>query len=67
MTPCLHDGCAKNSRFNVQGIKTGAYCRQHAEDGMVDVMRKRCLHDSCTKASSYNAVGMTPAYCRDHA
>ena len=48
--------------------KIAAYCRQHAEDGMLDVRSKRCSYKSCTTWPSFNVKGSkTGAYCRQHA
>ena len=52
----------------MEGSKTAVYCRQHADDGMVDVCKKRCSHDSCTKVPTFNFQGSrTSAYCKQHA
>ena len=59
--------CIRDS-FNFDGIKAPAYCKQHAEDGMVDVRSKRCLHQSCVRHPSFNFDGIkAPAYCKQHA
>ena len=34
---CSHKPCTKHPSFNVESSKTRAYCRKHAEDGMVNV------------------------------
>ena len=34
---CSHDSCTKRPSFNVEGSKTAVYCKQHAEDGMVNI------------------------------
>ena len=50
------------------GSKTAVYCRQHAQDDMVNVYSKRCLHDSCIKCPSFNIRGSkTAVYCKQHA
>ncbi|CAN0219773.1 unnamed protein product [Laminaria digitata] len=65
---CLHSSCAKGSSFNFEGSKRGAYCKQHAEDGMVDVRSRLCSNESCTTRPSFNIKGSkTGAYCRQHA
>ena len=65
---CAHDNCARLPKFNREGSKTAAYCKQHAEDGMVDVCHKRCSHDSCTKHPVFNVEGSKVAvYCKQHA
>ena len=65
---CSHDSCTKVPTFNVAGTKKAAYCKQHAQDGMVDVRTKRCSNESCTKYPSFNVEGSkSPVYCRQHA
>ena len=45
-----------------------AYCKQHAEDGMVDIRSKHCSHPTCMAAPSFNVAACpTPFYCRQHA
>lgn len=45
-----------------------AYCKQHAEDGMVNVRSRRCVHDSCARTPYYNVEGRkVAAYCKHHA
>ncbi|CAN0441221.1 unnamed protein product [Laminaria digitata] len=65
---CFNDSCTRHPSFNVEGSKTSAYCKQHADDGMLNVYNKRCLHDSCTRHQSFNVEGSkTSAYCKQHA
>ena len=65
---CSHDACTTVASFNVKGSKKAAYCKQHAEDGMVNVHHDPCLHDACTKRPSFNIKGSKKAaYCRKHA
>lgn len=35
---CDHEGCSKLPAFGVEGSKAGVLCKQHAVDGMVDVV-----------------------------
>jgi hypothetical protein len=37
---CEHQGCSKESAFDVEGSRIGRFCAQHKLDGMVN-MRKR--------------------------
>ncbi|CAM9647529.1 unnamed protein product [Laminaria digitata] len=60
--------CGREETFNFEGSKPAAFCKKHAEDGMVDVRNRRCLYDSCTTRPSYNFEGIKPgAYCKLHA
>ncbi|CAM9269831.1 unnamed protein product [Laminaria digitata] len=49
--------CQRIASFNLEGTNTPKYCKQHAEDGMVNVRKRFCAHDSCTKSPSLNVVG----------
>ncbi|CAN0537473.1 unnamed protein product, partial [Scytosiphon promiscuus] len=52
---CSHALCTNQPSFNTEGSKKPAYCRLHAEDGMVDAKRKpRCSHDACSRQPSFN-------------
>ncbi|CAN0509465.1 unnamed protein product, partial [Scytosiphon promiscuus] len=54
--------------YSFPGNKTAVYCKQHAEDGMVNVRNKKCLHTSCTKRPLYNFEGNRGGvYCKQHA
>ena len=65
---CLQESCTKTPNFNVAGGVTAVFCKQHAEDGMVDVRCKRCAYDSCNTRPSFNYEGRKPAvYCKQHA
>ncbi|CAM9369099.1 unnamed protein product [Laminaria digitata] len=68
MGHCSHGSSRRRPTVNVESSKAGAYCKDHAEDGMVDVVNTRCSHDSCTRRSIFNIAGSkTPAYCKQHA
>lgn len=55
----------KRSQYNVKVNRTGMYCKQPFEDGMV-VVSKRYSHDSCTRYPNFNLEGSTTAaYCKD--
>ena len=57
--------CNKRASFNTKGEKTGLYCADHKELGMIDVAQKRCL--KCDKQPNYNVRGeKTGLYCADH-
>ena len=46
---CRHDPCKTKASFNDEGSKTAAFCKQHAENGMVNVLDRRCAHGSCNR------------------
>ena len=67
-TRCLHDFCRKDAYHNVKGSKAAVYCKQHAGNDMVNILRKRCSHCSCTRKPSYNVHGgKTAMFCKQHA
>ena len=44
------------------------YCKQHADDAMVNVISRRCLRDTCTSQPTFNDKGSKMAkYCKRHA
>ena len=60
---CAHATCMKWPSFNVEGSKTPAYCKEHADDGMVNVCTRRSGTESCTAGPALgvpNNVDTTP-------
>lgn len=55
------------SQLNVEGIKIPAYCKEHAEKGMVDVRSQRCLHDSCARSANFSFKCKAGVCCEQHA
>ncbi|CAM9326135.1 unnamed protein product, partial [Laminaria digitata] len=67
MGRCSNHFCKTRASYSAQGSKRAAYCKKHAEDGMVNVQYKRCSRDTCTRKGSVNVEGSkTAAYCRHH-
>ncbi|CAM9205235.1 unnamed protein product, partial [Laminaria digitata] len=66
---CSHDTCATRVYLDTEGRKTAAYCKQHAEDVKVDILRnKRCTYYTCLKIACFSFEGSkTAVYCREHA
>ena len=58
---CSHNGCTGYLTFNLEGSKTGAFCKQNAEDGMMYIRNKRCSHNSCIKNPNFNVEGSKTA------
>ncbi|CAN0507907.1 unnamed protein product, partial [Scytosiphon promiscuus] len=68
MGHCRHALCMKRASFNTERSKPPAYCKQHAADGMVNVVNNRCIQYSCTTRRCFNVVGSkTAEYCGQHA
>ena len=60
--------CKRAPRFNAEGNKTAAYCKQHVGCGIVDVFSKRCSHDPFSGVPTFNVEGSkTGVYCKEHA
>ncbi|CAM9209848.1 unnamed protein product, partial [Laminaria digitata] len=48
--------------------KTPVYCKQHADDGLINVRSIICLPHSCKTPPNFNVDGSkTPVYCKSHA
>eukprot|EP00903_Cladosiphon_okamuranus_P014156 g13155.t1 len=58
-------GCPKRAYFGKYSGKVEC-CRDHAEDGMVDMKNKKCAQHDCTKHPSYGKSVGKPEFCRDH-
>ncbi|CAM9318963.1 unnamed protein product [Laminaria digitata] len=69
MNRCSHDACVAVPSFNVKGSKGAAFCKKHAEDGMVNVRSySRCSSDACMTLPRFNVKGSKrPAFCKNHA
>ena len=63
---CCYDRYARRPDFNAMGCKMGAYCEQHANDGMVNIFSGRCSHASRTKQPSSNLERNTTAIYGKH-
>ena len=55
--------------FNRKGSKTSASCKQHVEDGTMNVRQYiRCSHGTCMALASFNVEGgQRPTFCKKHA
>ncbi|CAM9198403.1 unnamed protein product [Laminaria digitata] len=64
---CSHDSCTRQPNFNVAGSKKAMYCREHAENDMVDVSSKRCSNNSCTMFPRWGVLSDSSAsVCARH-
>jgi len=60
--------CKKTAYFNYSGNTIGVYCKEHALEGMVNVVDKKCQEPQCDKRPLYNMPGIKPpVYCKMHA
>jgi len=65
---CNFEGCNKNSTYNTQGETKRLFCKDHKEDGMIDVVNKRCKFEGgCDKRPKFNTPGeKSGLYCNEH-
>jgi hypothetical protein len=64
---CIHDGCDKQSNFNIIGESRPQYCAGHKQPEMVNVVTKRCEHEDCNKIPTFNNPDETVGvFCDGH-
>ena len=64
---CIHEGCNKQSNFNILSNKKPEYCADHKLENMVNVKSKRCIHEGCQTLASFNVEGSKKLlYCGEH-
>jgi EsV-1-7 cysteine-rich motif len=65
---CRDVCCTTQPNYNIPGEKKGIFCKDHATEGMVNVVAKRCEHPDCEVRPSYNVPGASKGvFCKDHA
>lgn len=62
---CVEEDCDKNALYNVKGGKP-MYCKEHLEEGMVNVTKKICKHDDCHTRATFGADGEKAKFCSEH-
>ena len=66
--PCSIGSCTKRSLYNVKGSSKPKYCKQHSEDGMVDITHLVRSRDTTTRPPKHNADGSrTATFFKQHA
>ena len=40
--------------YNFEGQTKALFCKEHIEDGMVNIITKRCKHEKCKTIPNYN-------------
>jgi hypothetical protein len=63
---CQKEGCNKQPTFNFEGEIQVKYCKEHAEDGMIDMKHKSCQKEGCNTRPSYGYCGQVPIFCAKH-
>ena len=65
---CSRDQCTIIPTFNFEGSRNAAYCKQHAEDDMVNVLARRSSHATYSRQPSFNVQGSNVSqYYKQHA
>ncbi len=68
MPPTCSHGCTKRASFGVEGTKKVEFCKDHAQDGMVDLVNKRCARQGCSTRASFGVEGTKKVeFCGEHA
>jgi len=60
--------CFQRASFNIQGKKTGVYCKKHKEENMIFVLScNKCIEPGCKTRPSYNYLTEKERiYCSKH-
>lgn len=60
--------CPNVGQYNFPNVKGGAYCREHAEEGMVSIAGAAlCSFPDCLHYARYSYTGYRLTHCRKHA
>ncbi len=63
---CAHPNCQTRSSFGLKP-KRPTHCKEHASEGMFDVINKRCAHPNCQKQPIFGLEFKKPTHCKEHA
>jgi hypothetical protein len=64
---CVEKDCKKRASYNTKGEKRGIFCKDHKEDGMIDVTHSKCVENGCNHRPNFNNKGEKKAlYCKKH-
>jgi hypothetical protein len=64
---CAKEDCMIRPYYNFKPLKTGLYCKEHADDGMQDVINKTCVIDKCDIIARFNDFDKkTALFCKFH-
>jgi hypothetical protein len=60
--------CTSRASYNIEGKKTGMYCKQHKTEGMIYVLKVDfCEEADCKTRPSFNFIDQDkPIYCNKH-
>ncbi len=63
---CAHPDCQTKPNFGLE-LKRPTHCKEHAGEGMFDVISKRCAHSNCQKQPAFGLEPKKPTHCKTHA
>ncbi len=63
---CAHLNCQKQPKFGLE-LKKATHCKEHAGEGMFDVINKRCAHVDCQKQPKFGLELKKATHCKEHA
>jgi hypothetical protein len=52
---CQQEGCEIQAHFGSDEDKVRRFCKEHKEEGHVDVASKRCEHEGCESRPTYGS------------
>lgn len=62
---CLTPGCDRSRIYNHPGQKA-AYCAEHKEESMINVITKQCVVEGCLSGARYGREGEHALFCSKH-
>ncbi|QJX73896.1 hypothetical protein F-E9_123 [Faustovirus] len=68
-TTCDFEACIKGASFGDLKVKKAIRCREHADDGMVNIclLKRKCKIDGCTQQATWVKSGTAIyEYCKTH-
>ena len=64
---CEVEDCKTRPVFNFEGNKTGIFCFQHKQDGMINIKADICMFEGCKVHPSFNFEGQKQRlWCASH-
>jgi hypothetical protein len=67
MSKCQFTDCNTRCSYNKISETSPMYCKQHMDDGMINVINKYCRMDECKKRPYFNEPGLkTGIFCKQH-
>ena len=64
---CIFKNCNTRSSFNTPGEKKSIFCKEHKNEGMIDVINKKCQYEGCFTIPVYNEpTKKNGIFCKKH-